>query len=59
MQGEGILIPMYRNEHDCSGLRDAMLSHRGGLWNTVSPAWQWAPLGARSYGVVCMVPPES
>jgi hypothetical protein len=43
MQGEGTLIPMYRNEHNRSGLRCRRSCPPGGPRHTVNPAWLARP----------------
>ncbi len=61
MQGEGILIPTYRNEHDRRGLRGIKHGLSAGRHSfSVHPAWRFPGHSAGgSYGEVCSVPPES
>lgn len=45
MQGERILIPMYRNEHNHLGLMAKARAPHGALPGPVNPAQQGRPLG--------------
>lgn len=59
MQGEGTLIPMYRNESNHMGL---MLASTEPLWPplaAVNPARQRECTHLQSCGLVCALPPES